>query len=72
MLLRAILGIEYDAERRLLRVNPTLPDWLDDVTIRGLHCAGGTADVRFTGRGLDSRAHVLRTTGGVSVEQISD
>jgi glycogen debranching enzyme len=72
MLLRAILGIEYDAERRLLRVNPTLPDWLDDITIRGLRCASGTADVQFTGRGLDSKAHVLRTTGGISVEQISD
>jgi hypothetical protein len=71
MLLRAILGIECDVERRVLQVCPTLPDWLDDITIRGIRVAGGTADVRFSGRGLNSKAQVLRTTGAVSVEQTS-
>ena len=36
MLLRAILGIEPNAHKNLLHLNPTLPDWLPDLTITGL------------------------------------
>jgi glycogen debranching enzyme len=69
MLLRAILGLEFDAEHHLLRVNPTLPDWLDEITVRGLRCPGGTADLAFTGRGTASRVAVLQETGSITVEQ---
>jgi glycogen debranching enzyme len=71
LLLRAILGIEPDVDGRVLYLTLTLPDWLDDITFLGLRCAGGTVDVRFVGRGEESEAIVLRTTGGLSVEQTS-
>lgn len=69
MLLQAILGLEPDVSHRQLLVDPTLPDWLDDVTLRGLRFAGGSVDLRFTGIGTDTRVEVLRTTGGIDVER---
>ncbi|MGH2460714.1 MAG: amylo-alpha-1,6-glucosidase, partial [Chloroflexota bacterium] len=70
LLLRAILGIEPDVERRRLLVQPTLPDWLDELTLRGIPFAGGTADLRFHGQGASSRVDILGTTGGIQVEQL--
>lgn len=71
LLLRAILGIEPDVEHRRMFVQPTLPDWLDELTLRGLPFAGETVDLHFHGQGTASRVDVLRTTGGVRVEQLA-
>jgi glycogen debranching enzyme len=68
MLLRAILGIEPDVERRRLIVQPTLPDWLDELTIRQLPFADGSVDLRFSGRGAETRVDILRTSGSIGVE----
>ncbi len=68
MLLRAILGIEPDPERRCLRLNPTLPDWLDDITIRRLKVFDGCVDLRFRGTGTETSFEVLRTSGVLAVE----
>ncbi|HVC33770.1 MAG TPA: glycogen debranching N-terminal domain-containing protein [Chloroflexota bacterium] len=69
LLLRAILGLEPDLAHHRLLVQPTLPEWLDELTVRGIPFAGGTADLRFHGQGTDSRVEVLQTTGGIHVEQ---
>ena len=49
MLLRAILGIEPDAHKNLLHLDPTLPDWLPDLTITGLRVGHQQLAIRFTG-----------------------
>ncbi len=67
MLLQTILGIEPDVGRRCLRVDPTLPPWLDEVTIRGLRFMGETIDLRFAGLGSDTRVDVLAKTGGIDI-----
>lgn len=70
LLLRAILGIEPDICHRRLLVNPTLPEWLDEITVRGLRFAGGSVDLRFSGTGLESEVEVMRVGGAVTVEQL--
>lgn len=47
MLLQAILGLTPDAPHDKLYVDPCLPDWLPDITIRDLRVGGGKLDIRF-------------------------
>src|SRR5262249_35731215 len=56
-LLRALLGLNADAPRGRLAVDPHLPHWLPDVTLRGLRVGEATVSLRFwregTGAGAD-------------------
>ena len=46
-LLQAILGIQADAPRERLSVDPWLPHWLPDVTLHGLAVGQARVDLRF-------------------------
>ncbi len=71
LLLRSILGIEPDIAQRTLRVRPTLPSWLSELTVRNLHFAGKTLDLRFRGEGEGTEMTVLRSSSGIAVVQQS-
>ena len=59
MLLQAMLGLQQDAPRDKLYVDPALPDWLPDVTLTDLRLAKRTFDVRFWRDGKDTKFEVL-------------
>jgi len=59
-LLQAILGIELDAPRRKLRIDPQLPQWLPDVTLRGLCVGTEVFDIAFSRVDGQTRHEVLR------------
>jgi len=65
-LLRSVLGLFPDAPRGLLRIiSPSLPPWLDTVTLEGLRVGRARATVRFTrGRGGSVAAQVVSVEGG--------
>jgi glycogen debranching enzyme len=46
-LLRAILGLEADAPAGVLYVEPTLPTWLPELTLTGLHVGRQVFNLRF-------------------------
>jgi glycogen debranching enzyme len=46
-LLQAILGIQADAPNGRLYVDPDLPTWLPDITLRQLSIGNATVDLRF-------------------------
>ncbi|WP_244220100.1 glycogen-debranching protein [Paraburkholderia terricola] len=46
-LLQAILGLQPDAPDAMLYVDPVLPTWLSDVTLRDLRVGRQTFDIRF-------------------------
>jgi glycogen debranching enzyme len=52
-LLQAILGIEADAPRKRLYVQPALPKWLPEVTLHGLSIGRAKVDLRFERDGDD-------------------
>jgi cellobiose phosphorylase len=60
MLLQAILGIRQDALRGKLYVDPALPDWMPDVTLRDLRLGRQRFDIRFWRDGHDSVFKVLK------------
>jgi glycogen debranching enzyme len=60
MFLQSILGIVPDAPRSRLYLDPFLPDWLREITLRDLQVGNHTFDVRFWREGSESRFQVLK------------
>jgi glycogen debranching enzyme len=65
MLLQAMLGLEHDAPRGKLYVDPALPDWLPDVTLTDLRLGQRHFDIRFWRDGQDTVFKVLKGKDGV-------
>jgi glycogen debranching enzyme len=69
-LIQALLGLYPYAPLKMLLVDPHLPEWLPEITVRNLRVGGATADLRFFRDGdgrsdwelLDQRGtlHILR------------
>ena len=59
MLLQAMLGLQQDAPRGKLYVDPALPDWLPDVTLTDLRLGRQRFDIRFWRDGKDTLFKVL-------------
>jgi glycogen debranching enzyme len=60
MLLHAMLGLQQDAPRGKLYVDPALPDWLPDVTLTDLRLGRQRFDIRFWRDGNDTLFEVLK------------
>jgi len=60
MTLRAMLGLEPDAPRDRLCIDPALPPWLPDVTLFGLRIGRHSFDIRFRRDGDATVHEVLR------------
>jgi glycogen debranching enzyme len=60
MLLQAMLGLQQDAPRGKLYVDPALPDWLPDVTVTDLRLGRQRFDIRFWRDGKDTIFKVLK------------
>jgi hypothetical protein len=54
MRLQAMLGVQQDAPRGKLYVDPALPDWLPDVTLADLRLGRRRFDIRFWRDGKDT------------------
>ena len=59
MLLQAMLGLQQDAPRGKLYVDPALPDWLPDVTLTDLRLGRQRFDIRFWRDGKNTLFKVL-------------
>ena len=68
-LMQALLGLQADAPHGRLFVDPALPAWLPDVTLRGVKVGTDTLDVQFWREGDVSRWKVLAQQGGIQVEE---
>lgn len=66
---QSLLGLQADAPNTRLQVDPRLPEWLPDLTLRKLKVGPGTLDLRFWREGNTTRWDVLSQTGNVTVEQ---
>ncbi len=61
MLVQALLGIQPDAPCEKMYVDPFLPDWLPEITLRDLRVCHHTLDVRFF---RDGEATQFEVTSG--------
>jgi glycogen debranching enzyme len=60
MLVQALLGLEADAPRGALYIDPWLPPWLPDLTLLDLRLGSHTLDLRFHRVGDTTEYEVLR------------
>ena len=62
--LQALLGLDADAPEGVLRVNPHLPAWLPEITLRDLRLGEHAFDLRFRRAGGGTDMEVLRGDAG--------
>jgi glycogen debranching enzyme len=66
--LNACLGLELDSRKNEIRfTDPVLPEFLDEVILRGLRLDSSSLDLRLHRHGRDVTLNVLGRTGGVRV-----
>jgi glycogen debranching enzyme len=68
-LLQAIVGLQADASNERLYVDPLLPRWLPDVTLRGLRVGSARVDLRFWRDGEHTRWEGAAVNGHVDIQQ---
>jgi glycogen debranching enzyme len=68
-LLQAMLGLQADAPRSRLYVNPHLPRWLPDLTLSGIRVGASRLDLRFWREDDRTRWAVLWLDGDLDVEE---
>ena len=66
-LLRAILGLDADAHKKTLYIDPVLPPWLPDITLHNLRVGTSTVTLRFWREQDETRYDVLSSHDGLSV-----
>lgn len=68
-----LLGLEADAAAGVVRVDPALPGWMDEVTLRQLRVGNASIDLRVA-RQADGghTVDVLASTGGLQVDFAGD
>jgi hypothetical protein len=67
MLLQAMLGLEVDAFSGVLRLRPTLPQWLSRISFRNLRAADTRVDFDVVRQGHRIAVDVIEA-GGLRVE----
>jgi glycogen debranching enzyme len=68
MMLQASLGLTIDAvHNRLCFKNPALPEWLGELSIRGLRIGRGQVDLDVRRHARDVEINVVNRKGGVQV-----
>jgi len=68
-LLQASLGVRQDPWKREVRFRrPTLPDFLDEVVLKGLAVGNGAVDVAVRRRGDRTSLEVLNVSGDIDVK----
>lgn len=67
-LLRAILGLNADAHKKTLYVDPELPKWLPEITVHNLRLGTACATIRFWREGQSSRFETVSSSGEITVE----
>jgi glycogen debranching enzyme len=68
-LLRAILGLHADAANGRLYVDPALPTWLPELTLRGLAVGNAKVDLRFSLEGETTKWEASVKQGSLQVQK---
>jgi glycogen debranching enzyme len=71
-LLRAILGLNADAHRKALYIDPVLPRWLPDITLHNLRVGTSTVTLHFWRERDETHHDVLSSKGELHVMQSSE
>ncbi len=69
LMLESLLGLKADAvNNTFIAESPSLPPYLNVVTIRHIRVGNGTVDLKFYRQGDATKCDVLNITGGLRLE----
>jgi glycogen debranching enzyme len=68
-LLQAILGLQADAPNNRLYVNPDLPHWLPEITLRQIAVGNARVDLRFWREDKRTRWDASVQTGNINIQE---
>src|SRR5262249_46780057 len=68
-LLQSILGFQADAPNQRLYVDPRLPTWLPDITLKNLTVGSATINLKFWREGQQSRWDTEVVSGKLEVKE---
>jgi glycogen debranching enzyme len=68
-LLQAILGLDADAHKKTVYIDPVLPRWLSDITLHNLRVGTSTVTLRLWTEDNETRYEVLSSKGELHVVQ---
>ena len=68
-LLQAILGLQADAPNNCLFLDPCLPHWLPDITLRRVEIGKACVDLRFWREGDSTRWDATVQTGSINIQE---
>lgn len=68
LLIRSILGLEADAPKQLLKVQPHLPEWLPDLELKHLRVGDATVALRFWRNGEQTQWEIIEIKGELQVQ----
>lgn len=66
-IVQAMLGLYPFAPKNVLLVDPHLPDWLPEITLRNLHVGQAIVDIRFYRKGKRTHFQVLDQRGKLHI-----
>jgi|tagenome__1003787_1003787.scaffolds.fasta_scaffold20989561_10 glycogen debranching enzyme len=66
-ILQAMLGLYPFAAMKLLLLDPQLPDWLPEITLRNLHVGKAVTSIRFYRKGKSTRFDVVDKRGTLHI-----
>ena len=66
-ILQAMLGLYPFAATKLMLLDPQLPDWLPEITLRNLHVGKSMASIRFYRKGRRTHFDVLEKRGTLHI-----
>jgi glycogen debranching enzyme len=66
---QAMLGLQADAPQGCVYVDPVLPEWLPDLTLRKLQVGQSTLDLRFWREGERTRWDASVQHGKIDVQE---
>jgi glycogen debranching enzyme len=70
-ILQALLGLQADAPNNCLHVDPYLPEWLSELTLRRVEVGKALVDLRFWRDGESTKWDATVQEGDVEVKQQS-
>lgn len=70
--IRTMLGLEADAAHQTLRIQPTLPDWLPDLTLTHLTVGEATVSLRFWREGEQTRWEICHLKGQLTIQSLDN
>lgn len=69
-LVHALLGLQVDSHRKVMKINPTLPEEIDWIECKGIQVGKGSIDITVKKENDEIVFDITNNTSGLKIEQV--